>query len=447
MASNLIQPVLKKFEFKDLRSYIKSLPQSTIVQLYNYPAACLAVFRELPELAKLFVMRLLFLEQPVTKSVVLSWINTKHSSEKSKTLDVLKELYIFRESSQQPGLLAGYKLDDAFKKNLKVVLCGGGGSWLGVGLQPDKYRKDIAFLDAYAKERWEYILHYMVRSQVVKNSNISRDVIDVLTYAGLILEYVSSSSDPYITAAGFQFLLMDTPTQVWTFLLKYLERIESNESDLVECLSLLLTINFLTLGKDYLTDKLSERQQIFLQHLREFGLVFQRKRKCQRFYPTRLAVNMISGSGNEVTFDTHKQGYIIVETSYRVSAYTDSALQINLLALFCKIHYRFPNVVIGNITRESCREAFNMGITAEQIIRFLQTHAHPEASRKKPAVPHTVTDQIMLWELERDRFRYAEGVMYSQFNAQSDFDMLRDYAKQLDVLIWENAQTRMLMVT
>ena len=34
----------------------------------------------------------------------------------------------------------------------------------------------------------------------------------------------------------------------------------------------------------------------FLQHLREFGLVYLRKRSSGRFYPTNLAINITAGN-------------------------------------------------------------------------------------------------------------------------------------------------------
>ena len=48
---------------------------------------------------------------------------------------------------------------------------------------------------------------------------------------------------------------------------------------------------------------------------------------------------------------------------------------------------------------------------------------------QKPIIPPTVSDQIRLWELERDRFKFSEGVLYNQFLSQTDFELLRDYAK------------------
>lgn len=45
------------------------------------------------------------------------------------------------------------------------------------------------------------------------------------------------------------------------------------------------------------------------------------QRRSGRFYPTRLAINLASGL-KEVNLDVNKTGYIVVETNYRVYAYT-----------------------------------------------------------------------------------------------------------------------------
>ena len=44
-------------------------------------------------------------------------------------------------------------------------------------------------------------------------------------------------------------------------------------------------------------------------------------------------------------------------------------------------------------------------------------------------LPPTIIDQVRLWELERDRFKFNDGVLYSQFLSQGDFVKLRDYAR------------------
>lgn len=40
-----------------------------------------------------------------------------------------------------------------------------------------------------------------------------------------------------------------------------------------------------------------------------------------------------------------------------------------------------------------------------------------------------MVDQIRLWELERERFLAQDGCLYEQFTKNTDFEMVRDYAK------------------
>lgn len=110
---------------------------------------------------------------------------------------------------------------------------------------------------------------------------------------------------------------------------------------------------------------------------------------------------------------------MIVETNYRVYAYTDSNLQVALIGLFTELMYRFPNLVVGVITRDSVRQALKGGITADQIIGYLKQHSHSQMQTEgKNPLPPTVVDQVKLWELERNRLTYDEGVLYSQFLSQ-----------------------------
>lgn len=434
----------RSLDSKDLHSYLKTLPVTILDKLYSHPATCLATFRDLPELAKHFVMRLLFVEQPVSQAVIGLWVSNKHANEHKMAVKTLSDLRIWHEKPI-PGGMQGWLLSSTFKANMKVALLGGGSPWTGRGvapLPPDKNSRDIEFLDKYAIERWECVLHFMVGSTEGADG-VSRDIIEVLLTSGLMKE---DNGEPCITPGGFQFLLMDTTSQVWYFMLQYLESVESKGMDLVECLSFLFQLSFSTLGKDYSTEGMSESQQKFLQHLREFGLVYQRKRKEKRYYPTRLAINLTSGVTG-ITTQTQRKGFIMVETNYRIYAYTDSPLQIALLALFCEMLYRFNNVAVANLSRDSVRAALMRGITAEQIINFLKSHSHPEMLKSTPVIPPTITDQIRLWELERDRFKFNDGVLYSQFLSQGDFELLRDYARDSGVLTWDNPSKRVMVVT
>jgi len=108
-----------------------------------------------------------------------------------------------------------------------------------------------------------------------------------------------------------------------------------------------------------------------LEDLRDYGLIWQRKASSRRFSPTRLATTLTSslpplptatGAGN-----AKDQGFIVLETNYRLYAYTDNPLQTAVLNLFVSVRSRFPNLVVGAITRESVRKALVNGITADQV--------------------------------------------------------------------------------
>jgi len=265
-------------------------------------------------------------------------------------------------------------------------------------IDADAKNRDVNFLDSYAKERWNCLLHYMVDSNSAKSEieGISVDAVRIILHANL-MKRNEPDGGAVLTSQGFQFLLLDIQSQVWHFMLQYLNTCEQRGLSLVECLSMLFQLSFSTLGRDYSSEGLSENMLTFLQHLREFGLVYQRKRKEKRFFPTRLALNFTtknaiipdhvidnkdvtatkSSDGSSSNYD---KGYIIVETNYRVYAYTDSKLQISLLALFTELLYRFPNVTVGVITRDSIRQALRGGITARQIISYLEQHAHPKVT-------------------------------------------------------------------
>lgn len=48
-------------------------------------------------------------------------------------------------------------------------------------------------------------------------------------------------------------------------------------------------------------------------------------------------------------------------------SWPESELQIALIALFSEMLYRFPNMVVAQVTRESVQQAIASGITAQQV--------------------------------------------------------------------------------
>lgn len=440
-----------------LLPFLQSQSQTTLTRLYQRPSSCLSIFRLLGPIERQLIMNLLWLESALSATTMSAWVLPEGKSAYDSALAVMTGLHIAQNSTVKLAL------NPTFKSSLRQAITGGGNTGsFGVPADKDGKRQsaNIENLDAYALERWETILHYMVSSGQGQNpTKPSQGVLYLLQRSGLMNNAHGAALQ--ITSSGFQFLLHSPHDQLWNLLLQYLHMAEERQMDLVEVLSFLFMLSTMDLGREYSTEPLSETQKAMLEDLRDYGLVWQRKTSSKRFSPTRLATTLTSSSpplpsshstGGSRTADgagavalssgAAQQGFIVLETNYRIYAYTDNPLQTAVLNLFITMKYRFPNLVVGMLTRESVRKALGNGISADQIISYLTTHAHPQMRKNNPLLPVTVQDQIRLWELERNRLKSAEGYLYKDFASQADYEYVLAYAKQLDVVLWENAAKR-----
>ena len=137
---------------------------------------------------------------------------------------------------------------------------------------------------------------------------------------------------------------------------------------------------------------------------------------------------------------------MVVETNFRLYAYSSSKLHCEILRLFSRVEYQLPNLIVGAITKESLYNAFENGITAEQIISFLQQNAHPRVAERTPAVPENVTDQIRLWETDLNRVETMPSHLYDEFPSRDVFEAACDFAREYGGLLWEDSKKMRLVV-
>ncbi|GKV45830.1 hypothetical protein SLEP1_g52870 [Rubroshorea leprosula] len=127
-------------------------------------------------------------------------------------------------------------------------------------------------------------------------------------------------------------------------------------------------------------------------------------------------------------------------------AYSTSKLHCEILQLFSRIEYQLPNLIVTAMTKESLYAAFENGITAEQIITFLQQNAHPRVTERVPSVPENVTDQIRLWEADLNRVEMTHAHLYDEFPSRDVYEEGCEFARMHGGLLWEDAKRMRIVV-
>jgi hypothetical protein len=124
------------------------------------------------------VIRLLFLDDPVSASVVAKFVSVKAMGgpEHVDALRWLRDLRVWENSASTGGSGGGangsradhtVSLNHAFRAGLRPVIAGGGAAWIGSeGKKGGRAeRADPAELERWGVDQWEKVLHYMVQDE------------------------------------------------------------------------------------------------------------------------------------------------------------------------------------------------------------------------------------------------------------------------------------------
>lgn len=483
MSSNLFKSTVNE--------YLEDLPKPVQSKLYEASATCLSIYRLLSPMAKFYIMSMIFNEKPIAMRDLTKWCKPLAKKMEFEALKRLELLHLI----DYDGKGTHVRLNSIFRSNFRDCLTGSQdpNAFGSIGTGDDVDKVEISFLDKFASHEWETILHFMVGTEGTPTPSSS--VLSLLKLGGLM----EGESTLNITNTGFQFLLQDANAQIWTLLLQYLNLTSELNMNPVDVLNFIFILGCLELGKGYSVSNLSETQVSMLADLKDLGLVYQKSDTSNKFYPTRLATTLTSDSSalktpsmavqqaleenEEQMMASNSRESIIIETNFKIYAYTNSPLEIAILNLFVQMKTRFSNMVCGQITRESIRNALYNGITSDQIIKFLETHAHPQmralakekldkkvefdashnintaggapqsktdgaiSQHKLEVIPPNVVDQIKLWQLELDRIQTVEGYLFKDFANQQEYDTLSNYATELGVLVWGDKVKRKFFVT
>lgn len=464
----------------DLFDFItKRFSQNSTRRLYRECRwSALGVLQHMSSLSKQLIVRLV----NIRDEIPMQFLERNLNADKHNLLALrqsIKEMLALRVLTSNGN---SYKFVPEFINQIYAVLVS-----VETDVSPFQDQKIIGYmdlnlnaeaLDLNARRRWSQILHYIVGSD--EFTAPTQSVKKLLVSMGLLRPMANEYMRSEITSQGYHFMLKDVHDQLWLFIKHYMRQLESPES----VLQMLFKLSFCSVGESCSTKTLDSIQKSLLTDMSSFGLVYIDDQHKDVFFPTSLGVNLVFGKSRKEKatdaakvletdvrlYDAKDQNdkkkkrvdtvhpisqkeyedsvFIITETNFKLYAYTSSTLYTQMIKLFSEPECMLPNLFVSVITRKSIRKAFQHDISAEQIIHFLQENVHPLCAKKNRPIPDNVSDQILLWESERNRIVPTSGVLYEGFgdNEKELFHACVRHGKRNDWLMFVGKNPPLLVV-
>lgn len=279
-------------------------------------------------------------------------------------------------------------------------------------------------LDTYSQQCLNKVLFCLLE---LMDDNPVEDV----DYAN-IKELLKKSSiidnfDDRPTGLAKEFLLSSNKKQIWTLIDTLLN---SNSTD-IDSYRFIIKLGGLHYSHGYPTHTLSAVQKECLDKtLSEIGLVYV---EDGFYYPTKSVLNFF---GKSNLFDT--EGWLFIDTNYKISAFPKNIIQGRLLKLFTKVSYEIPGYFLscyispGTLFGRHDKVKTERLIPVETIIEFIETNYSQKHGDGK--IPDNIFKQLMVWKKQRNRFTVYPPGCIREF-LDSDFaDAARDLAEELGCL-------------
>ena len=482
-----------------LLAYFANLPQSALDRLYGDGWTCQGLLRALPSLARLYALRLVMVSAEegggLPLDLVSSWPQpTKEAGENhTRALGALRKLRVLQE-----GEIGGAKavwLHRSFATQLRDCLCVGG--VLGAADEAQMVGDEgataagaaaaassssaisLAELEQQANGAWERVLNAIL--QPTKDAKLAMkcegaSMHELLKEADLI-EPVEEDDDEdadgdavmgsaggvrlrvhrlSMTRSAAKYLLQPTQAQVWKLVRAYMELAERGTPGTRHAtLCFLMRLGLLQLGKGYRMDdpSLGDEQRATLADMALLGLVHRPPSAPHMYYATHLSQHLLSGSaaGSAVSTSSPSasgklaaggsaggSGFIVLETNFRLYAYTGSALWAQVLQIFMEVRYVLPNMIVGDLTRDSVLAASRRGVSSEDIRMFMERNAHPRMASSVPIMPENVLTVMEIWSREPHRLTIKRAQLYENFQSLEDFRAALAYAKDTKCYAWHH---------
>lgn len=331
-------------------------------QAYNNSAVVFGVFRHISSKAQHFLMTFLFIESMDERNIPSF---SESLSEAEETLQELKNLGLLISNT------GSVSVNPSIQSQLKHLLGNKILCTLKTKSKPDRRKPSLDKIVSSTQANWKKLIDFLIGL----GSPLSFSILRLLIHAGLISQENKEFSR---TSECFRFLLKPQNIQIAYLLRQML----ADSDEKVKTAIFLYNLSISEFAKDY---SVKDADKGIIEDLNEIGLIYKYNSKSTRYYTAPVMIGLLTDS-SKPTPTTEK--FLVVETNFRVYAYTQSELHIVLLSYFLKMEYRLPGLIVGFLTRESACDAFKQGLHASQIIEFLKNHSY--------SVPENVRDQVVL---------------------------------------------------
>ena len=328
----------------DLADCLRIFPLDSIMQ--EFPTVALIIFNKLSRLARHYVLRLLAVtnqDQSIPEQIVGAW--SKNHLEHQKAMDSLEKTFkILIRTSQR-----GVNLTEPFRLSMQAVHSTGFDT---LTISPNRKKPTDEAIDEYAHVRWDNILSILTSIAIAPANSIIPHLLTSCKFK------IGNS----LSGKGFNFILSPKLNQVWQIVVILLQKYSLQKR------AFLSQLAFSTVYRAYKLSAVSDENREILNDFHQLGLVYISEKK-DAFYPTSLIKGLLSGDDRE-DVEPEASGYLVLESNYRLYAYTDNVLNLAILKYFSKLLYKLPGMTVMTITRDTVQEACEKGITAENIITY-----------------------------------------------------------------------------
>ena len=358
-----------------LLEYIFSQSDKTILTLLSNASTCRTYIRLLHPIAQQFFFRLLPLQNGCPYDIIERWAKYEYSQ-----IYITQLIHSRLVNSIQDLRTNSFRLE--INENVrKILLNNYQSSELSIDFKSKVIKGGVEEneLDDWSLKCLYSIIEFMLKIK----DKIDSSVNQILAESGLI------TFDGELTKLGNKFLLLSPKVQIWRIIKYYLEK-----SNIIESLTFLLILGSLQFGSGYPISDLNNIQKQLIKPFNILGLVYI---KNNYFYPTKSVLNFF---GKSNLFST--QGWLLMDTNYKITAYPTNIVQSELLKRFTKVTYQMTGFISCFVSPDSFRTALDKGTDLDDIVSFLQNNLIQNIGGG--IIPPTIRKQFQVWKDQRERF-------------------------------------------